>query len=990
MRVSSLVALRPPRLLLVSLLAWTLPALASDPPFLRAVDRVNPVPRPYRNRVDVSTHTTLYFEIVVPAANGQLGAVDTDSITANLTPAGGAPVPVLAAGRVFQPGFSGRIQAGVQDAFADEVGDAVYVELETPLDTNRLYTVEVWAQTLDGVPIDPAQDSWSFTTRPPIADPTVSWSVNVGAPTVHWEGWFFTGILKPDFNTSRLFDQLDSYDLMDTVSAINPDAWSLQRDWPLTSDYWHNGVFDGNPNPVREMETRQIVAIENKGPRTELTVVDLEEAPLYGIPPNRPLSDDYHAGDIVALADREKYELAVVQSVDDNKGVVKLDPITTPPELWILDYEGSHPSDNPETPDNFTLPLCYLYKMDPVGTPVYYWGRIDDEWDIVHGQHGRRLQVNFSYTPLALSSEPVPGSAGGHGSISPPKDYLQWHDFVREMVFHLIDRYGQPTETFYYSVGNEHNFPIFWSGGKDGFYELYDYTVNAVLTAFEDRGLDASRVTVGGGEAAAYGGIGWTKDLLYHCSGSADRPGGGIVETNFVCADPLMTGKRSARVQAICDAHGGKGSPMDFVSIHEYEHADKSVSDLNRVRSDALAMDPGYYGDLNVTSFENTPDWIPRPDPASRRIYEGNGYFPTWMADWMHRMVQTAEGDLRYARHEAVVTVWPFDYNGSGQSSITGLIRVDDDGDGTEDRVATIRKGVFNYIEMLAHLNRDLDALPERVVEGIRFGAVRSPSADVHRFLLYNHDKYDTDSSEPTEFTVSLSLTGLPWESVELRRWRLDRDHSSPYHAYQVLPEKDLYAPAEIADLEATDDLEEDGPPLYRESPAGALQTEVPLSVNGVVLLEIREGDLDGDGWRDSGDNCPEDFNPGQENGDGDAAGTVCDCDDANPDATVPATEPADSVLLAHDHGAGVTTLSWAPTALALRYDTIRSGDPRDFEGAGFCLQSDEPIPGATDGEAPLSGASFFYLVRPENECPQPGPLGSDSDGGPRTARSCP
>ena len=72
------------------------------------------------------------------------------------------------------------------------------------------------------------------------------------------------------------------------------------------------------------------------------------------------------------------------------------EPLATPPSSWILEYEGSHPADNPETPDNFTLPLCYLRKLDPVGTLAYYWARIDDEWDIVHGTHGRRLQVNFS------------------------------------------------------------------------------------------------------------------------------------------------------------------------------------------------------------------------------------------------------------------------------------------------------------------------------------------------------------------------------------------------------------------------------------------------------------------------------------------------------------------------------------------------------------------------------------------------------------------
>ncbi len=42
--------------------------------------------------------------------------------------------------------------------------------------------------------------------------------------------------------------------------------------------------------------------------------------------------------------------------------------------------------------------------------------------------------------------------------------------------------------------------------------------------------------------------------------------------------------------------------------------------------------------------------------------------------------------------------------------------------------------------------------------------------------------------------------------------------------------------------------------------------------------------DSDLDGLGDDCDNCPDDDNPGQSNGDGDPAGTACDCDDGNPD----------------------------------------------------------------------------------------------------------
>ncbi len=971
-------------------------AMASDPPRLN-VDgavfgrpHVNPKPRPFDGWTRVTRHTSFYFEVIVPDTNGPQGKVDPDSLTATLHPDGGSPVPMLLAGQQVAPGFAGRVLHDI-DAGANQ-GEAVYLVPDSPLDPSRRYTVVVYAETLDGVPIDPGADRWSFTTREVVADPVVSWSLDLSGPTVRWEGWFFTGIVKPNFDTSRLFDQLDSYALMDAVRAANPDAWSLQRDWPLTSDYWHNGVFDGNPNPVRERETRRIVAISDQGQATLLQIADLPEGPLYGIPPGRPLSEDYHPGDLVTVADREKYEITEVLSVDDRKRTVKVRKLATPPGAWILDYPGSHPADNPDTPDNFTLPLCYLRKLNPAGTPVYYWRRIDDEWDLVHGTYGRRLVVNFSYTPLDLAREPVPASPGGHGAISPPKDWLQWHGFVREVVFHLIDRYGAAARDFDYSVGNENNFSIFWSGGKDGFYELYDYTVNAVLTAFENRGLDTSGVQVGGIEAAGLGGRGWIQDALYHGSGAADKPGGGIAEQNFVCANPAFDGMRAARVQALCAAYGGKGSPLDFVSIHEYERASLAASDIIGVKDDALAIDPAFYENLNVTSFEATPDWIPRPDPAASAIYLGNGFFPAWCADWMQRLVERAETDPRYARHEAVLTVWPFDYNGDGIASVTGLMRVDDDGDGIEDRIETVKKAIFNYIEALAKMSRELDALPAREVAGIRVAGVRSAAADRHVLLVYSHDPQDTESRETVELAASLSLAGVPWSAVTVRRWRVDRDHSSPYRAYRALPEKDLYAPEELRDLLAADDLVEDGPAQDFDTPAGTLELSAPVAVNGVTFLEIRERDLDRDGLPDSSDNCPSVANSSQLDADADGAGDACDCAPDDPQAFAVPPEVRALVL-----GADKETLHWSslvPEAgSGTVYDAVRGRIGEWPVGSGpseVCLEAGSPDASSRDPEVPVAGEGLYYLARGRNACGA-GSYGTAYDGAERVpAPPCP
>src|SRR5262249_5843694 len=117
------------------------------------------------------------------------------------------------------------------------------------------------------------------------------------------------------------------------------------------------------------------------------------------------------------------------------------------------------------------------------------------------------------------------------------------------------------------------------------------------------------------------------------------------------------------------------------------------------------------------------------------------------------------------------------------------------------------------------------------------------------------------------------------------------------------------------------------------------------------------------------------------------------DCDDG--DAAVWAT-PGEVPSL--DMLGDTATLAWsAPSFVGgttVVYDTIRTTSASDFAGAATCVESgDGTDTVATDLEVPSPGAVVYYLVRARNACPGAMGLGSpgtQSDGTPRAARSCP
>ena len=146
------------------------------------------------------------------------------------------------------------------------------------------------------------------------------------------------------------------------------------------------------PGVVRERETRRIFGVEQKPNGTLLRVEDFFGHEQYGIESNRVLSADYRPGDEVLIVDGVHDARSSVLLVDDEARTVLVTSLESPKGGWRLEYGAPLPKEEiPSSPGLFPPGGCYLQKLDPPGTPHYYWGRVHKEWDIAVRRYHRRF-----------------------------------------------------------------------------------------------------------------------------------------------------------------------------------------------------------------------------------------------------------------------------------------------------------------------------------------------------------------------------------------------------------------------------------------------------------------------------------------------------------------------------------------------------------------------------------------------------------------------
>lgn len=121
---------------------------------------------------------------------------------------------------------------------------------------------------------------------------------------------------------------------------------------------------------------------------------------------------------------------------------------------------------------------------------------------------GMKPFVELGFMPKALASGDKT-IFWWEGNVTPPNNYENWAELIRQLVLHFTERYGaDEVKNWYFEVWNEPNLDGFWAGTQDEYFKLYDYTARTIKQI-----NPAYRV---GGPATA--GAAWVPETISFCS----------------------------------------------------------------------------------------------------------------------------------------------------------------------------------------------------------------------------------------------------------------------------------------------------------------------------------------------------------------------------------------------------------------------------------------------------------------------------------------
>ena len=413
------------------------------------------------------------------------------------------------------------------------------------------------------------------------------------------------------------------------------------------------------------------------------------------------------------------------------------------------------------------------------GTPAFKWGSTDVyreesgspryDWRVIDGifdaylASGLKPYVELGFMPQALSTAPeslpykhswrptISGASLDGGWAWPPRDYQRWSDLCFELTRHFVQRYGEEeVRRWWFETWNEANLAMYWHGTPEEFYKLHDFAIAGVR-----RALPTARV--GGPDTAGHGGT-FMEGFLDHIT--AGR--------NF--------------------ATGETGTPVDFLSFHA-KGSPTFVDGHVRmgIREQLQTIDQGFRMIAARAALAGKPIVIGESDPEGcaacqgpRLGYRNGTMYSSYTAASFARKYALA---ARHGVNLQGALTWAFTFE--DQPYFAGFRQLASNG---------LDLPVLNVFRMLARMrgervpaasSRQI-ALDDILANGVRgqadVGVLASRDERQLAVLVWH---YHDDDVPGDDAAVELDLSGLPRQFTKLTHYRIDRDHSNSYAAWQ-------------------------------------------------------------------------------------------------------------------------------------------------------------------------------------------------------------
>ena len=326
----------------------------------------------------------------------------------------------------------------------------------------------------------------------------------------------------------------------------------------------------------------------------------------------------------------------------------------------------------------------------------------------------------------------------------PPKNYDDWAAMIKELVSHLVERYGvEEVRTWFFEVWNEPNLHHFWTGNQKDYFKLYKRTVEEI------KKIDES-LTVGGPATAKNE---WIEEFLEFC--------------------------------------GKNKLPADFISTHHYptdafgKISDKTIEQLAAGRRSILREDaqnvfrqangkPVYYTEWNTSS--NPRDDLHDESYAAafvtKTIMEANGLVEGY-SFWVFT-------DIFQENYFPSI---PF-HGGFGLQTIHG-----------------IPKPTYRAFELLHHLGDELLTI-DGLHHTVDAWAIKKGKKST-TILLTNHalPTHQIDTED-----VRITLTGAP-KNCSAFVERIDEKHANPKKLWLEMKKPTYLSTREIEHLHEASQL---------------------------------------------------------------------------------------------------------------------------------------------------------------------------------------